>query len=288
MSVVVVTDSTASLPPEVAAERGIVVVPLQVVIGAEVHDEGSPEATPERLAEALRAWTPVSTSRPSPSVMRAVYEAAAAEGATEIVSVHLSGDMSGTFESAQLAARDAPVPVVPVDSRQVGVATGYAALAAADVVAAGGSAEEAAAAARARAAASTSLFYVDTLEYLRRGGRIGAAAAIFGGALAVKPLLQIEDGKVASLERVRTSARALGRLEELAVAAAGEDPVDVWVGHLANEERAGQLAERLRGRLAPNLADADGDRDLWCGELGAVLGAHVGPGMIAVCVAPRL
>lgn len=287
MPVVVVTDSTASLPPEVAAEHRIVVVPLQVVIGADVYDEGSPEATPERLAEALRSWTPVSTSRPSPSVMRAVYEEAAAEGATEIVSVHLSGDMSGTFESAQLAARDAPVRVIAVDSRQVGVATGYAALAAAEVVAAGGSADQAAEAARARAAASTSLFYVDTLEYLRRGGRIGAAAAIFGGALAVKPLLQIEDGKVASLERVRTSVRALGRMEELAVAAAGEAPVDVWVGHLANEERAAQLVERLRGRLAPNLADADGDRAIWCGELGAVLGAHVGPGMIAVCVAPR-
>ncbi|MEI5674568.1 MULTISPECIES: DegV family protein [unclassified Nocardioides] len=288
MPVVVVTDSTASLPPEVAAEHGIVVVPLQVVIGAEIHDEGSPEATPARLAEALRAWTPVSTSRPSPSVMLAVYEEAAREGATEIVSVHLSGDMSGTFESAQLAARESPVPVVTVDSRQVGVATGYAALAAAEVVAGGGSAAQAAEAARARAAASTSLFYVDTLEYLRRGGRIGAAAALFGGALAVKPLLQIEDGKVASLERVRTSARALGRLEEIAVTAAGEAQVDVWVGHLANAERAAQLVERLAGRLAPNLAGPDGDREIWCGELGAVLGAHVGPGMIAVCVAPRL
>lgn len=288
MPVVIVTDSTASLPAEVAAEHGIIVVPLQVVIGAEVYDEGSPEATPARLAEALRAWTPVSTSRPSPATMRAVYEEAAREGATEIVSVHLSGDMSGTYESAQLAARDAPVPVVAVDSRQVGVATGFAALAAAQVVAAGGTADEAAEAARARAAASVSLFYVDTLEYLRRGGRIGAAAALFGGALAVKPLLQIEDGKVASLERVRTSTRALGRLEEIAVAAAGEEQVDVWVGHLANADRAEHLVERLSGRLAPNLAGPEGDRPIWCGELGAVLGAHVGPGMIAVCVAPRL
>jgi DegV family protein with EDD domain len=286
MPVVVVTDSTASLPPEVAAEHGIVVVPLQVVIGAEVYDEGSPEATPARLAEALRSWTPVSTSRPSPSAMREVYEEAASGGATEIVSIHLSGEMSGTFESAQLAAREASIPVVTVDSRQVGVATGYAALAASSVIAAGGSAADAAAAARVRAAAATSLFYVDTLEYLRRGGRIGAAAALFGGALAVKPLLQIEDGKVASLERVRTSARALGRLEELAVAAAGEDPVDVWVGHLANEERAAELVSRLSTRLESNLARADGE--IWCGELGAVLGAHVGPGMIAVCVSPRV
>ncbi len=129
-----------------------------------------------------------------------------------------------------------------------------------------------------------SLFYVDTLEYLRRGGRIGAAAALLGGALSVKPLLKIEDGVVASLERVRTSARALSRLEELAVQAAGEGPVDVWVGHLANADRAADLTQRLAHRLEANLEG----REAWSGELGAVLGAHVGPGMIAVCVAPRL
>src|SRR3954447_19377979 len=237
-SVVIVTDSTAMLPAELAAERGVVVVPLQVVIGATVYDEGTPDgATPDLVATALKEWTPVSTSRPSPAVMLEVYEQAARAGATEIVSVHLSGDMSGTFESAQLAARDAPVPVRVVDSRQVGIATGFAVLAAADVLDGGGSAEQAADAARARAAGSASLFYVDTLEYLRRGGRIGAAAALFGGALAVKPLLEIAEGRVASLERVRTSGRALARLEELAVQAAASDQVDVTVAHLASPER---------------------------------------------------
>src|SRR6185369_13396910 len=139
----------------------------------------------------------------------------------------------------------APVPVTVVDSRQVGVATGYAALSAADVLDAGGTVADAATAARARAGAATSLFYVDTLEYLRRGGRIGAAAALLGGALSVKPLLEIADGRVASLERVRTTARALARLEELAVQSAGSDPVDVTVAHLASPERAAQLQEKL-------------------------------------------
>jgi len=280
---VIVTDSTASLPPEVAAARGIVVVPLQVVIGAASYDEGSPEVSPDRVAAALREFLPVSTSRPAPAAMAEVYEKLAADGVSEIVSVHLSGDMSGTFESAQVAARRAPVPVTTVDSRQVGIATGFAVLSAADVLEAGGTAQEAAVAATARAAASSSLFYVDTLEYLRRGGRIGAAAALFGGALAVKPLLAIADGRVTTLEKVRTSVRALARLEDLAVEAAGERPVDVSVAHLANAERADALADRLRDRLAANLEG----RDLWCGELGAVLGAHVGPGMLAVCVAPR-
>jgi len=284
MPVVVVTDSTASLPTEVAAQHGIVVVPLQVVIGADVYDEGSDGATPELVAAALKDFRPVSTSRPTPAALLAVYQQVAREGATAIVSVHLSADMSGTYESAQLAARDSPVPVVTVDSRQVGVATGYAALSAASVAAAGGTAHEAGAAALARAELSSSIFYVDTLEYLRRGGRIGAAAALLGGALAVKPLLQITDGTVASLERVRTSGRALARLEELAVQAAGEAPVDVCVAHLASPDRAAQLTEHLAQRLADNL---DG-REVWCGELGAVLGAHVGPGMLAVCVAPLL
>ncbi len=283
MPAVIVTDSTAMLPEGVAAQRGITVVPLQVVIGARVLEEGAEGATPELVAEALRAFKPVSTSRPSPARMLEAYEAAAAAGATEVLSIHLSGEMSGTFESAQLAAREAPVRVVPVDSRQVGVATGFAVLAAADALDAGGSVDEAAEVARARAGATSSLFYVDTLEYLRRGGRIGKAAALFGGALAVKPLLQIHDGSVAMLEKVRTSARALGRLEELAVEAAGEHAVDVCVAHLASPDRAGQLTEHLATRLSVNLAG----REIWCGEIGPVLGAHVGPGMLAVCVAPR-
>ena len=223
---VVVTDSTACLPPEVAEQRGIVVVPLQVVIGATVYDEGPDGATPEMVAEALKEFRPVSTSRPSPAYLAEVYAGLARDGATEILSVHLSAEMSGTHESALLAAREAPVPVTVVDSRQVGVATGYAALSAADVLDAGGSLADAAGAARARADAATSLFYVDTLEYLRRGGRIGAAAALLGGALSVKPLLRIDEGRVVHLDRVRTSARALSRMEDLAVEAAGAQQVD--------------------------------------------------------------
>ena len=280
---VVVTDSTASLPPEVAQRRGVVVVPLKVVIGATVYDEGPDGATPEMVAEALREFRPVSTSRPSPAHLGEVYAELAARGADEILSIHLSAEMSGTHESALLAARESPVPVTVVDSRQVGVATGYAALAAADVLDRGGTVAEAADAARARAASSTALFYVDTLEDLRRGGRIGAAAALLGGALSVKPLLRIEDGRVVNLDRVRTSARALSRMEDLAVEAAGDQQVDLCVSHLANPERAADLAARLGERLAPNL----GEREPWCGELGAVLGAHVGPGMVAVCGAPH-
>jgi DegV family protein with EDD domain len=285
MPVALVTDSTASLPASVVDARRIIVVPLQVVIGARCYDEGvEGGATPATVAEALREWRPVSTSRPTPAAMLAAYAKAAAGGADEIVSIHLSGEMSGTYESAQLAAREAPVKVTPVDSRQLGMATGFAVLAAADVLEAGGSAVEAVAAARRRAEATTSLFYVDTLEYLRRGGRIGAAAALLGSALSVKPLLQLDDGRIGTLEKVRTSARALSRLEELAVESAGSQAVDIAVAHLASPDRADVLASTLRTRLAGNL----GDRAVEVGEVGAVIGAHVGPGMVAVVVAPRL
>ena len=277
--VAIVTDSSASLPDGVAEELGVVVVPLQVVIGATSYDED--DASTAMVAEALRSFTPVSTSRPTPAAMAEVYEAAAAGGAEAIVSIHLSRELSGTFDSAEVAARDASVPVLAVDGRQVGHATGYAVMSAARVAAAGGSAEEVAAAARARAEASTSLFYVDTLEYLRRGGRVGAAAALIGGALAVKPLLGLDDGRIVSLEKVRTAGKALARLEDLAVASADGAKVEATVAHLASPDRAEQLGARLSDRL-------DLVTPVRIAELGAVLGAHVGPGMVSVCVAPAL
>ena len=285
MSVALVTDSTASLSAEQVAEHGITVVPLQVVIGATSYDEGAGEdsVTPQILADALKEWTPVSTSRPNPEAILETYEKLAADGVEAIVSVHISGELSGTFESAQLAARRASVPVTPVDSRQVGMGTGYAVLAAAEALASGADAETAGAAARTRAANTTSLFYVDTLEYLRRGGRMGAAAALLGSALAVKPILRVEDGRICPFEKVRTSSKALSRLEELAVEAAQDAEVDVAVAHLASPDRAADLAGRLAKRLDAGL----GEREVSLGEIGAVLGAHVGPGMVAVAVSRR-
>ena len=277
-SVVVVTDSTASLPPELAGDRGIVVVPLQVMIGADVLEEGR-QATQQTVVDALRVFAPVSTSRPAPETFAKVYESAAAGGAAAVVSVHLSAEVSGTYDSAVLAADQVAVPVIVVDSRQVGLATGFAALSAAEAAAQGAAPDQVAEAARARAALATSYFYVDTLEHLRRGGRIGAAAALLGAALAVKPLLTVADGRVEPFEKVRTAGRALARIEELACLAAGDGPVDVAVQHLGAEERAQAMADRLEARL-PYAS-------VWLREVSAVIGAHVGPGMVAVSVAPR-
>jgi DegV family protein with EDD domain len=277
--VAVVTDSTAMLSADVVRARGITVVPLQVVVGARSYDE-STDSDPGMVTDALRAWEPVSTSRPAPEAFRAAYQQLAAEGADSVVSVHLSAEISGTCESARLGARDAPVPVEVVDSRLVGVGTGFAVLAAADAVAGGEDPAKATQSPHRRPESTTSLFYVDTLEHLRRGGRIGAAAKLLGSVLAVKPLLRLDDGRVVPLEKVRTSARALSRLEDLAVEAAGRRDVDVGVAHLVNPECAQAVAAHLKQRV-PGL------HELWVGEVGAVIGAHVGPGMLAVVVAPR-
>lgn len=278
-AVAVVTDSTAYLPAGLAERHGLTVVPLQIAVGGATRDEGDISAA--EAAQALKEWRPITTSRPAPERFAQVYKAAASSGAGHIVSVHLSAALSGTVEAARLAAGDAPVPVTVVDSGTIGMGLGFAALSAAATVMSGGTAEAAASAAVRRAELTRSLIYVDTLEHLRRGGRIGAAATLLGSALMVKPLLDIADGRIAPLEKVRTSSRALARLEELAVAEAGDRRVDLGVQHLFASSRAETLAARLRERV-PHV------EDVYVGEVGPVIGAHVGPGMLGVVVAPHL
>jgi len=283
VNVAIVTDSTAYLPAEVVARHGIRVVPLHVVLDGTELDEGV-DVDPGQVAAALRAHRRVSTSRPTPSAFLEAYEAAAEAGAAEIVSVHISADMSGTVDSAMLAARHAPVPVEVVDSRSMGMAMGYAVLAAAEAAERGEGARAVAGIARSRARATKVWFCVDTLEHLHRGGRIGKASALLGSALAIKPLLTLEDGHIELAEKVRTSARAVARMEDLAVGAAeaagGDACVELAVHHIDAPDRANELAARLHERLA-------GTPEPMLVELGPVVGAHVGPGTLAVVVAPR-
>lgn len=284
MVVAVVTDSTAYLPDELVAQHEITVVPLHVVVGGKSYAEGV-EISAEEVAAALRAFTPVTTSKPSPGELLDVYEGLIARGATEIVSVHLSGEMSATVGSAQLAASEASVPVQVLDSRSIGMAMGYAAVSAAQAAARGATALQAAAVAHDRAAAAESLFYVDTLEHLRRGGRIGRASALLGSALSIKPILRLtDDGTIEPVEKVRTTSRALAHIEERMVAHAADLPgalgFDIAVHHLDSELRAEEMMERLRARL-PTA------REVRLVELGAVVGAHVGPGTLAVTISPR-
>ncbi len=276
----VVTDSTAYLPEGLADELGISVVPLYVIMGGDSGEEGI-DVTSDQLAEALSdSHQQVSTSRPTPSSFAATYRQCLDAGAAGVVSIHLSRELSGTWDAARLAAEDVGPDVVKViDSRSTGMGLGFAVLAAAERARAGATLDEVFQTGVDTAAQTHTLFYVDTLEFLRRGGRIGAAAALLGTALAVKPLLHVIDGKIVALERVRTASKAIARLADVAVERAGKGLVDVAVQHLAAAERAERVAAALRDRI-PRL------RRMYINQVGAVVGAHVGPGLIGVVIAP--
>jgi DegV family protein with EDD domain len=275
-TIAVVTDSTACLTDELREQSGVRVVPIHVLVDGKTYLDGV-DITSDEVASALSRLDSVSTSKPSPHQFLDAYSAAAEAGADSILSVHLSSALSGTYDAARLAARDAPVPIEVLDSRSIAMGLGFAALNAARAVEGGADLAQATEVARRSAAESQVLFYVDTLEFLRRGGRIGKASAWLGSALRVKPLLHVVDGEVAPLEKARTANRALGRLAELAVTAADGRDVQVAVQHLQAPQRAQEMADRLRSQLHTDVVVC---------EVGAVMGVHVGPGLVAVAVAP--
>lgn len=238
-------------------------------------------ASPTSVAQAMRAHRRVTTSAPTPRELLAAYRTAASAGASAVVSVHMSGELSGTCAAATLAARHATLPVTVVDSRTVGMALGLAVRAAARVSAGGAAAERVASGASEHAARSSVLFYVDSLDALRRGGRIGHLAAWLGTALMIKPLLEVSDGHIVALEKLRTEARATVRLTQVAAerAAALGPEATVLVEHLDSARAAAVLADRLA---------------LVCGrpvevvEVDPVVAAHAGPGLLVVVVAPAV
>ena len=279
MPVVLVTDSTAYLPEGFAERRAIRTVPLHVSVDDRCWLDGV-DFGPGELATALGEHRRVTTSRPTPEELAEVYRAALADGADAIVSVHLSRELSGTWEAARLAAEEVDAARIRVvDSRSTGMGLGFAVLRAAEVAAGGADLPEVFDAAASAAASTRTLFCLETLDHLRRGGRIGPAAALLGTALAVKPLLHVDDGRIVPLEKVRTIGRAMSRLVDLAAELAGTSRVGLAVHHLAAPERAAELATRLNERLPA----ADG---CLISEVGAVIGAHTGPGVLGVVVLP--
>ena len=278
MRVAVVTDSTAYLPTALAAQHQVTVVPLHVVLGSRTGAENV-DIAPAEVACALgERRVAVSTSRPTPEEFAEAYRAS---GASQVVSLHLSSALSGTVDSARLGAAQVLVDGIEVrvvDTKAIVMGLGFAVLDAAVVALAG--ADLKAVEAAGAAAATTTLFYVDSLEHLRRGGRMTARAALVGAALAVKPLLLVVDGEFALLEKVRTASKGLARLEQVAAERAGTGPVELAVHHLAAAVAAEQLSDRLRARI-PGL------QRLHLSEVGAVVGAHVGPGLLGVVVLRR-
>ncbi len=276
MPVHVVTDSTCDLPAELIAKHGITVVPLTVSFSDEAFLDGV-DITADEFYEKLAAFSGLPrTSQPSVERFRQVYKSLGPDA--EIVSVHISARLSGTLNSATIAREqvNGEGRIELVDSRTVSLGLGAVALEAARVAQQGASLEEVADAARRTLERVQVIAMVDTLEYLRRGGRIGRARSLLGSLLSIKPILHVEDGEVAPLERVRTRSRAIERLVQLATEG---DVKRAFVGSGGNRDEAEALLERLR----PALPGAE----LLLGQVGPVVGVHAGPNVLGIAIERR-
>jgi DegV family protein with EDD domain len=279
-SVAVVTDTCHYLPRQLVAARGIHEVSLYVHWGPAHHSREDREAElpdfDDYYGHLHTAKQLPTTSQPSIGDFLAVYEPLLAEG-REIVSIHLSGAISGTFASAeqardQLAGRGRD-RIHVVDSQSACGGEGLVVLAAHAAAARGASAQEVVAHVRDARNALQMWFAVDTLEYLRRGGRIGAAQAWLGGALKIKPILTLE-AEITPVERVRTSGRAFERMVEY-LKARHADGADAWVvQHIQAPGEAARLVQRGR--------EIFGTDPCFVSEIGPVIGTHVGPGLLGV------
>ena len=273
--VTVVTDSTAGLPADLAARHGVHVIPLWVHSGEHSYRDGV-DLTPEQFYVMLAGAPDLpTTSQPSAGEFLELYRELAGE-AEAIVSVHISTELSGTVASA-LAARQMfhDVPVHVVDSRSTSMGLGLIALAAARAAAEGRNREQVAALAERLASRMSVIFVVDTLEYLRKGGRIGGASALVGSLIRIKPILHIHEGRIDALDKVRTRRKALDRLMEIvAERVGGAGPIHAAVVHGA----APAEAEALRDRLAHTFDLAEVN----LAELSPAIGTHVGPGTVGV------
>ena len=274
--VAVVTDSTADLSPELAAERAVTVVPLTVNLDGRSYLDGVDISADEFYRKLQTSSGHPTTSQPSPGQFLEVYERLLG-GHEEVVSIHISAKLSGTLSSAQQAAKMIGGDRIHVvDSHFASMPLAALVLVAATRAGRGGNSAEILEDSHRVGEAMRCFFAVSTLEYLRRGGRIGGASALLGSVLQIKPILAIEDGQVVPRERVRTHERALLRLVELAQSVDRSSGLCVVIGHAAAEAAALALAERLE-KTAESLVVQ---------PLGPVVGAHAGPGTVGVAVYP--
>lgn len=271
-SVAIVTDSTADLPPELTRSRAITVVPLTLNFNGQSLLDGV-DIRPDEFYRLLHGVTThPTTSQPSPGRFAEVYKSLLADH-DAVVSIHISQKLSGTYESArQAAGMTDPQRVRVIDSELVSMSLGLITLAASSLAADGSDAGAIEAKVIDMRSSIQTYFSVATLEFLRRGGRIGRASALLGSVLQVKPVLCIRDGLVTPLERVRTFERALNRIVELTREVDRGHGVCVIVGHADAEADA----ERI-GRELDSIAET-----LMIQPLGPVVGAHAGPGVVGV------
>ena len=275
MTVRIVTDSTADLPADLVERYGIAVVPLSILFGDEQLRDGIDITSEQFFKRLARETTLPTTSQPSPAQFRATYERLRDEGATEILSIHVSSKLSGTLQSAlQGADGVSDVRFRHVDSGTVSLALGMAVLAAAAVIDEGGGLEAARAAAEDRLTRTHLFFVLDTLEYLRRGGRLSRGSEILGTLLKVKPMLAIENGELIAIGRVRTRPKAI---EELLQRVSALRPITHCAAvHATTPDDLKYVVDRLDG-IAP-------DASVLTARITPVLGVHAGPGVLGITV----
>lgn len=270
----VVTDSACDIPPALADQHGIIVVPLSVRFGDEEFVDRRDLSPEEFWSRVARSPVLPETAAPSPGAFEAAYREAAAAGASGVVAVLLSSDLSATYQAAELAARAVAdvLPVRVIDSRSLTSGEGSIALAAARAAAEGKSVDEVAAVAEEMVSRTRVYAALDTLENLKKGGRIGGAQAMIGSMLSIKPIIELSTGKVEQESKQRTRTKSLRYLADKVKAHERVENLSVMHGDAPDIEA-----------FLDMLGAAGYDRDaILVGDMGAVIGAHAGPRVVGV------
>ncbi len=275
MAIYLVTDSTADLPSSLAEQYGITIVPLKVFFGAESYQDRVELTSTAFYQKLISTTTHPTTSQPSPTAFVQVYEDLAREGDT-VFSIHISENLSGTVSAARMARQMLPnFNIEVIDSRSVSMGLGLIVLAAARAVKEGRGKEEILELVNDLIRKTRIYFTVDTLDYLQKGGRIGRASAWLGTLLNIKPILMIEEGMVTPHSKVRGRGRSLERLLEIVEEETGPGQcVQCAVLHGNDLDTLMKLHERAQARLKC--------REIIIAEVGAVVGAHAGPGVVGI------
>ena len=270
MTIRIVTDSSCDLPQEVIQEHRITVIPLFINIGDQSYLDGV-DLSHQEFYERLPGFRPAAkTAAPGPEVFRKTFEQLASEGATEIISIHVSAKLSAIVDIARTAAKETTrLPVTVFDSRQLSLGTGFQVLAAAEAADRGLSMSEILVLLEEEIRRTHVFAALDTLEYLKRSGRMNFAISALGTLLQIKPFMKMYNGEP-TVERVRTRKGAIKRLVELLEEYGPYERVALLHSHA--RQRAEELLQEVRSLLPAG--------DIWVEEITPVLGAHIGPGVI--------
>lgn len=272
--IAIVTDSAACLPERLINQYGIHVVPFRLIWGREIFQDGVDMTSPEFYRRLRESPTLPTTSQPSIGQLLTLYRSLA-QTAEGIVSIHIAGSMSGTYNAAQMAAQMIPgVPVRVLDSGTAVMAQGFVVLAAARAAEAGGSLQQVVQAADAMIARVHLLAVLDRLDYLARSGRVQSVIALIGSALRIAPVFTIRHGEVSVVSRARSKPRAVQAMLDQMAALTGNRPVHAAVFHADVADEAEDLSREIANRF--NCVE------LLVTEFTPVMGSHTGPGLVGV------